>query len=480
MSARVLVVDDILPNVKLLEAKLTSEYYDVLTATSGEEALRKIEQDSPDIILLDVMMPGMDGFEVCRRIKGNPRTAHLPVVMVTALTDSTDRVRGLEAGADDFLSKPVNDTALMARVRSLVRLKMTVDEWRARENTATQLGVVDEAASAMNEPAENARVLVIEDQEFESDKIADTLARDQDSVIPVDSGLKAMELISQHEFDLLIVSLNLKAEDGLRLCSHLRSNERTRGTPIVMVGTEDDMDRIAHGLEIGAHDYIMRPVDRNELLARCRTQIRRRRFQNRLKSAYEISLSMALTDTLTGLYNRRYLEAHLQKQLQKNYESKKNMGVLYLDIDHFKRINDTYGHGIGDEILRTFAFRLKDSLRSFDLVARLGGEEFVAILPDISDEMAMFVAERLRRAIGEKPIKCNAPEGELMLTTSIGGAIIRASEYGAGPYSIQDVLQRADKALYEAKHTGRNCTVFEKIGKLEPEKFAQGPRRVIE
>ncbi len=136
MSARILVVDDILPNVKLLEAKLSSEYYDVLTATSGEEALQKVAQDSPDIILLDVMMPGMDGFEVCRRIKTNPAYAHIPVVMVTALTDNTDKVRGLEAGADDFLSKPVNDTALMARVRSLVRLKMTVDEWRVRENTA--------------------------------------------------------------------------------------------------------------------------------------------------------------------------------------------------------------------------------------------------------------------------------------------------------------------------------------------------------
>jgi two-component system cell cycle response regulator len=480
MSARVLVVDDILPNVKLLEAKLSSEYYDVLTATSGDEALLKVEQSSPDIVLLDVMMPGMDGFEVCRRIKGNPATAHIPVVMVTALTDSVDKVRGLEAGADDFLSKPVNDTALMARVRSLVRLKMTVDEWRVRENTASQLGVVDGGANVMNEKVEHATVLVIEDQEFEADKIADTLARDHDTVIPVDTGIKAMELVSQHEFDLMIVSLNMKREDGLRLCSHLRSNERTRGTPIVMVGTEDDMSRIAHGLEIGAHDYIIRPVDRNELLARCRTQIRRRRFQNRLKSTYEISLSMALTDTLTGLYNRRYLEAHMQKLLKKNAESKKSLGVLYLDIDHFKQVNDTYGHSVGDEILRTFAFRLKDSLRSFDLVARLGGEEFVAILPDISDEMALLIAERLRRTIADKPIKCNTPQGELSITTSIGGTIVRAQEYVEEADEIQKIIHRADQALYEAKHGGRNCTVFEKIGRLDPEKFMQEPRRVIE
>lgn len=475
MSARVLVVDDILPNVKLLEAKLSSEYYGVLTATSGEEALRKIEQDSPDIVLLDVMMPGMDGFEVCRRIKASPASAHIPVVMVTALTDTEDRVRGLEAGADDFLSKPVNDTALMARVRSLVRLKMTVDEWRARETTASQLGVIDENASVMNEPVENARVLIVEDQSFESEKLAEVLRRDNDSVIPVESGMKAMEYVSQHDFDLLAISLNLKNEDGLRLCSHLRSNERTRSTPILMIATDEDLQRVAHGLEIGAHDYIMRPVDRNEFLARARTQIRRKRFQARLRANYEVSLSMALTDALTGLYNRRYLEVHLQKLLHKNLETKKNLCVLILDVDHFKKVNDTYGHNVGDEVLKTVAFRLQDSLRSFDLVARLGGEEFVAILPDTTEEMAHFVAERLRRAICEKPIRCSAPEGAITVSTSIGGALI-----APGEHSVSDVLERADKMLYEAKEGGRNRVVFENIGTLDPEKFQRSQRPVIE
>ncbi|MBU0800964.1 MAG: PleD family two-component system response regulator [Alphaproteobacteria bacterium] len=475
MSARVLVVDDILPNVKLLEAKLSSEYYEVLTATSGEEALRRVEEDSPDLVLLDVMMPGMDGFEVCRRIKNNPLVAHIPVVMVTALTDAQDRVRGLEAGADDFLSKPVNDTALMARVRSLVRLKMTVDEWRVRETTASQLGVVDGELNLMNQPVENANILVIEDQSFEADKIAETLRRDNDDVTLAETGAKAMEYAAQREFDVIVVSLNLKNEDGLRLCSHLRSNERTRAIPIVMVATEEDLDRVAHGLEIGAHDYIMRPVDRNEFLARARTQVRRRRFQERLRANYEVSLSMALTDSLTGLYNRRYLEVHLQKLLLKNKDTKKDLAVLLLDIDHFKDVNDTHGHGVGDEVLRTFAFRLKDSLRSFDLVARMGGEEFVAILPDTTIEMAHFIAERLRRSISDHPVKCSVAGGELRLTTSIGGALI-SPESG----TVQEAIDRADKQLYAAKNGGRNCTFFEGVGLLDAEKYKQAPRQMIE
>lgn len=476
MSARVLVVDDILPNVKLLEAKLASEYYDVLTATSGPEALERVKADSPDIVLLDVMMPGMDGFEVCEIIKSDPDYAHIPVVMVTALTDATDRVRGLEAGADDFLSKPLNDTALMARVRSLVRLKMTVDEWRARETTASQLGVIDQAPTVMSEPVENAKILVVEDLEFEHDKISSTLAVDNDDVVIVPTGVDAMERVMAQEFDLLVVSLNLEDEDGLRLCSHLRSSEKTRAIPILMVAEEGDMSRIAHGLEIGAHDYILRPIDSNELLARVRTQIRRKRFQERLRASYEVSLSMALTDPLTGLYNRRYFEVHLQKMLDQAKRNNKQMALLIMDIDHFKDVNDTHGHGVGDEILKEFAVRVQDKLRSFDLVARFGGEEFVAILPDVSEDVAHTVAERLRASICDDPFKCSTPEGQINISMSVGGTLVQPTSVA----SIEELLKRADDCLYEAKEKGRNACFFHGYGRLDPDEYKPAPRLFLE
>lgn len=464
MTARVLVVDDIFPNVKLLEAKLMAEYYDVVTAQSGPEALKKVSDSSPDVVLLDVMMPGMDGFEVCRQIKANPQTAHIPVVMVTALTDTEDRVRGLESGADDFLSKPVNDVALMARVRSLVRLKMTVDEWRARENTATQLGVNDDTTSVMSLPADEASVLVLEDMDFESRKIADTLARDHNIVKVVQTGMQALQEINQREFELIMVSLNLKNEDGLRFCSHLKSNDKSRATPIIMLAEENDMQRVAHGLEIGAYDYIMRPLDRNEMLARCRTQIRRKRFQDKLRANVEISLSMAITDSLTGLYNRRYLEVHLQKMLQTAKENRKSLGVIYMDIDRFKSVNDTHGHQVGDEILKGFANRVKDSLRSFDLVARLGGEEFVAILPDTNEDLAYVIAERLRQGVAAIPFPCSIPEGQLQITSSFGGVVIHGTPESDD--NVADILRRADEQLFIAKNGGRNCVYFEGKGRL--------------
>src|SRR5499425_156151 len=164
MSARVLVVDDVVANVKLLEARLTAEYFDVTTAMCGKDALAICERAQCDIVLLDVMMPEMDGFEVCRRLKANPLTHHIPVVMVTALDQPSDRVQGLEAGADDFLTKPVSDLALLARVRSLVRLKMITDELRMRAVTSREIGIENPAREAIADKGKGGRILVVEDR----------------------------------------------------------------------------------------------------------------------------------------------------------------------------------------------------------------------------------------------------------------------------------------------------------------------------
>lgn len=460
MSARVLIVDDILPNIKLLEAKLKREYFEVITAQSGAEALAKVESESPDIILLDVMMPEMDGFEVCQRLKANEKTMHIPVVMVTALTDTADRVRGLEAGADDFLSKPVNDMALFSRVRSLVRLKMTIDEWRVREKTANQFGVGD-TADVKTVPHDKARILLVNDVAFESEKIVESAQKDAHHVTVVTTGPEAIELSKAREFDLIMVSIGLKNEDGLRLCSYFKSAENTRAVPLVIISNSDQFERVAQGLELGVHDYIMRPLDRNEIIARIRSQIRRKRYQDQLRSNYEQNLNMAIKDPLTGAFNRRYLDSHFDKMLIRARETAKDMCVLVFDLDRFKPVNDTYGHQVGDEVLKTFAARISQKIRSFDLFARVGGEEFVAILPDITQEIAVKVADRLRHAIETEPFKVSTPDGQISVTVSIGGTII-----SKGDDTAESAMKKADDALYEAKKT-RNLVVFDKIGPIQ-------------
>jgi len=452
MTARVLVVDDILSNVKLLEAKLTSEYFEVVTAFSGTEALAKMDESDPDIVLLDVMMPGMDGFEVCRRIKANPKTAHIPVVMVTALDQPSDRVTGLEAGADDFLTKPVDDAALFARVRSLVRLKMMTDELRMREATGQSMGLVDPAMSFV-ESGVAGRILMIEDRLDSAAWFADAL-KDENDVACVDTFEEALVRVRGGDYDLIIVSLGMRGFDGLRLCSQLRSLPEGRNVPILVVVTDGDRRKLHQALEMGVNDYLTRPVDANELKARVRTQLRKKRYADRLRHNMQLSLEMAITDQLTGLHNRRYMARHLDNLIAQSKRSGKPLAFVIMDIDFFKRVNDAHGHDIGDEVLQEFARRIAANVRGIDLACRYGGEEFVVVMPDTDVTYAYTVAERLRKSIETTPVPISRPPGKLDITISIGIAGTEAGCDGA-----ETLLHRADQALYNAKNGGRNRVV---------------------
>jgi two-component system cell cycle response regulator len=251
MTARILVVDDIPANVKLLEVKLTAEYFDVITASDGPSAIELAHSEAPDLILADVMMPGMDGFELCQRLKADPETSHIPLVMVTALSDVSDRVRGLESGADDFLTKPVNDIALFARVRSLARLKQMMDELRVRQAANGDGTLLSEAELELADGLRDARVLLADPSETLAGKVQSYLAEDGHRTSHVKTGREALDLAQSEAFDLLIVSLHLGKEDGLRLCSQFRSQDDTRHVPILLLLDDEDLPSLPKGLEIG-------------------------------------------------------------------------------------------------------------------------------------------------------------------------------------------------------------------------------------
>jgi two-component system cell cycle response regulator len=452
MSGRVLVVDDIEANVKLLEAKLSSEYFDVLTAYNGPSALEIAETELPDVILLDVMMPRMDGFEVCRQLKANRRTVDVPVVMVTALSDTTNRLRGLEAGADDFLTKPVNDVALFARVRSLVRLKRMMEELRVREGICSRFG----GDTPVSEDAGPACIMIVDDDEFAAARMTETLLPIANSVARASTCTEAWTLLTPG-IELIIASLSTPGGDALRLVTQCRANETFRQLPMLLIADDTDLPRLAKGLDLGANDYLVRPVDRNELLARTATQVRRKRLQNRLDENYRNSLELALTDELTGLYHRRYLFVHLDELIQRVNQDGINAAVLLFDIDNFKQVNDTYGHAAGDDVLRELAARTTHCVRSVDLVARRGdgaGDEFVVVMPEIDITIAAGVAERLRAGVAREPFTIKSDGRKLSVTISIGVA-----SAATGNDDRDRLLSRADDALYAAKTRGRNCVI---------------------
>ena len=353
---KILVVDDVAVNVQLLTTYLTSVGYDVCTARDGQEALDKVSETQPDLILLDVMMPKLNGFEVCERLKSDPMTKIIPVIMVTALNEIEDKIKATEAGADDFVSKPFNKLELLTRVKSLLRIKQLHDELRAKVRELEQ------------------------------------------------------------------------------------ARERLR--------------------------------------------------------------QLAITDGLTGLYNHRYLKEHLEQELLRANRHQSRVSVVMLDIDHFKKFNDTFGHPAGDTILRTMARLLRDNIRKIDIAARYGGEEFFLVLIETNKNAAVQAAEKVRRLVeahqfdlandGYPASPFAAAPSLLGWTPSAGATEVESSVAGVmtatnveskavtgnhfafnhhltismgvatfpdDAVEINQLIEVADQRLYKAKKQGRNQVV---------------------
>ncbi|KCZ59064.1 PleD family two-component system response regulator [Hyphomonas chukchiensis] len=448
MSARILVVDDIEANRRLLQAKLEAHYFNVLHAENGKQALDLARTELPDIILLDVMMPGMDGYEVCQRLKADARTSYIPVVMVTALNDTEDRIRGLEVGAEDFLTKPVDDFALMSRVGALMRYNAVASELRQRQASGLKAGAVE--AISEEELNRAARAFVIDDNPRTSARVASML---RDAGHSATTLLEAgdMSNLSEMGVDILILSASSKAFDALKLCAHFRMTESTRAISMLLICDPADRSKAGRGLEIGANDVIFAPVDRQELLARVRTQTRRSRYIDMLRKRVDRGLELSVIDQLTGLYNRRYMVGQVQQLMQRSIMGGKPVSVVTCDIDHFKSVNDTYGHDVGDEVLQEVASRLMENVRPMDVVCRPGGEEFLVIMPDTPGDLACAAGERIRRAVASRPFSVSGGRREITLTVSAGVATIRGHDD-----TMADLLKRADTALYQAKSGGRN------------------------
>jgi len=451
LSARVLVVDDLEANRRLLEALLTADYYDVLMASRGEEAVQLAKREKPDLILLDVMMPGgIDGYEACRRLKAMPETRHIPVVILTTLDDRDNRVRGLQAGAEEFLTKPIDDVQLMARVKSLLTLKVVTDELRAREANGRKLGVIGDEARI--DPLDQHRVfagnvLVVDDNPTQIKRIQTALGVEHRVHVLGDEATAGPP-------DLAVVSVHAKSFDGFRVIARMRSGEATRHLPILAIVDPDDRMRAVRALELGAHDIILRPVDEEEIIARARTLMRRKRYMDALRQRLDQSLEMAITDQLTGLYNRRFLSTQLEPLVQRAQCGGEPVSIMAIDIDHFKRCNDTFGHDVGDAVLREFAARLASNTRPSDYACRQGGEEFIVVMPRTTGDIACLAAERLRRAIAASPVIIPGLSHALEITVSIGVA----STEGVDD-TPETLMKRADEALYEAKRTGRNRVI---------------------
>ncbi|RWE22353.1 MAG: PleD family two-component system response regulator [Mesorhizobium sp.] len=453
MTARILVVDSISANVRLLEVRLLAEYFEALTASNEFDVIDTCENGKVDVVLLDVNMPDMDAFVVCKRLKSGPATSHIPVVMITAIDQVTDRVRGLEAGADDFLTKPINDLQLMTRVKSLVRLKLLTDELRLRVSTTHDIGIEDLLNGRSMFDGANPKTLLVDERKSSFEHIQKILHGEAELDIATDPDTGFFRA-AETPYECVLISTAFADFDPLRLCSQLRSLDRTRFLPIILLADIGEEGRITRGLELGINDYLTRPIDQQELKARLRTQVRRKRYNDQLRASVTQTIEMAVIDPVTGLRNRRYLDSHLQTLFDRAVARRRPLSILITDVDLLKLVNDTYGHDAGSDVLRECARRLHKNVRGIDLACIYGGDEFVVVMPDTNCAVAEKVAERIRVEIAQMPFSVGYDGKAIEVTVSIG-----VSSIFVGADTVAGLIKRADIALYEAKTGGRNRVV---------------------
>lgn len=458
MSGRILIVDDLATNRIILKVKLNAAYHETLQASSGAQALEMARAELPKMILLDMMLPDISGIEVCRRLRADPATQHIPIVIITASGDRTNRLRALEAGADEFLTKPLNEVILLARIRSLMRTRETEAELRLRSETWGDLDMAEgetvftmpgrvglvaaEPAIAMGWRSALAPYLTARMQVLSP---AAALADSPEGLAP--------------DFYMIASDLGVHGS-GQRLVADLRSRLASRHAAIALTLHEADPETAAMALDVGASDLLTFPLDPQETALRITLHIERKRRADSLRRAVSLGLRMAVTDPLTGLHNRRYAMAHLDRIALRARETGRRFAVMVLDLDRFKRVNDTWGHAAGDAVLEAVAERLRQNMRPTDLVARVGGEEFLIALPDATIGTARLAAERLCRVIGETPVDLPDGRGAVSVTASVGLALgpRLAPDVDANP--ARDALGRADAALLAAKSEGRNQVIL--------------------
>ena len=451
MAGRILIADDVATNRLSLGVQLKNARYDVSTVETSSELLRTLRRSPPDLLILSDRFADEDGVGLCRRVRADGRTRHIPILMLVEPVDAVGRLKPLEAGADEILVKPHTEFALMARVRALLRARETHAETVRRRETAATFGF----AEAQSDFGARARVTLVPADPALGDQWASELPVLLGANVSVKSPDLALdEAAGSNAADAFVVDSDIsRPGGGMALLSDLRSRVGARHSAILFAHPEDDGDTGATALDLGANDLMPLSANSAEMALRLKTQLRRKREADALRRTVEDGLRLAATDPLTGLFNRRYAMAYLDRAADESRRTGKPFAVMVADLDHFKRINDEFGHSVGDDVLRRVAHAMRDCLRGEDLVARLGGEEFLIVMPATDLLRARPAAERLCRVVSDLPVTIPNRTEPIYVTISVGGAVGGASGSGS---DVEALVARADAALYRAKADGRN------------------------
>ncbi len=452
MSARILIVDDVAANRIVQQARLKAAFYDPILAADGATCLALAWEERPDLVLLDIGLPDISGLDVIQRLRRDPASRDIPVIALTASGTVEERLAAFAAGADDVMDRPANERVLLARLRNLLRLKAE-SQFPLTEGLA--IAGLAEAPAAFDPQG----VIAVVGSDPDNPLWSQLATQVRDRLVMI-SRREALAEISTGQAlpELFILHDDGRNPSGtLRLLSELKSHQATRHSAVCVVGPAGEGDEAAMAFDLGADDAVGPGITAEELALRTRGLLRRKRQSDRLRARMQDGLRLAMRDPLTGLYNRRCAAPQLAAVAARAQEEGTQFAVMVMDLDRFKQVNDEYGHAAGDQVLVEVSRRLTANLRDSDVLARIGGEEFLAILPQSCMSVARRVAERLCQAMDDQPIRLHSGE-ELRVTVSIGVAV--AGSAGEDSYAIEGLVEQADLALLESKGAGRNQVTY--------------------
>jgi len=449
---RVLIVDDDQASLQMLSGILPKSQYVVLKAMDGKEAIKRAFKNIPDVILLDVLMPSLDGFEVTRQLKKDPRTKNIPIILVTSLDGLESKLTGLEAGAEEYLTKPVKPLELLARVKSMLQLKQYRDQLVIRKQSEGALLGVAPAEKTVQLPEEALPVvLLVEDNEIDARIIESFLEGMPLRLETVSTGADAISRILSEKIDLILLDILLPDMTGFDICQRLKEMDKGNDIAIIVVTCLHDLDSKITGMELGADDFLVKPINRQELTVRIKSLLEKKQQLTRLRSHYETAVNQAIYDWLSGVYNHGYFKRFLDLEIKRSLRQGYPVSLLMIDIDDFKVYNDSLGHSAGDEILKELAQIMKNMIREVDLVSRYGGDEFAIVLPYADKMGGALVARRIEQAIQEHDFLRRRSAQLKRLTCSMGVAMF-PSDASSG----EELVERADEMLLTAKQRGKN------------------------
>lgn len=453
MTGSILVVDSVATNRIVLKTALATAQYNVLSCASCAEAKEIIEKQRPDLMIINLIDPTEDAHKFCQTLKRSPLNMNLAIVAVGVADTDIARFEALNAGVDDVLPLPRSNELLLARIRGLLRQRSATLEWTMREETARALGFQEVAAPRIT-PSCVVVVSMNPNVQSALTKNLRSLSIGQISKFSASEALNLKDKVPTP--DVLILDA-YNCNDSNTICNYiadLRSRSQTRRSEILVIINQRRADLAARLFDLGANDIAYTYECTRELVIRIKKLAQQKARQDEQKRNVHNGLNAAVTDALTGLYNRRYAETHLTRIADQARKSGHSYALMVADIDHFKSINDRFGHAAGDDILKNVAQMLKDNFRSIDLVARIGGEEFLICMPNTTTAQAKIAAERMRRNIRKQTFMLNDGETIVPVTISVGVAVDLLSK--EHEVTTSQMFDRADAALYAAKVSGRD------------------------